>query len=206
LEATRATPLLKGPYVGLSPASREGPLPADLVAAGLLHPHLANIALFDGVLWAACNRIIRNRLIRFRPSSHSDRLPVGMDQEKLRMNFAEGSRPDEKVVVLEGVLKADTAFPFRDFVRAQEAASLVIDMTSVRSMDSSGLGVLIGLYVSFEQSSRHLLLAGLNDRIWDLFRVCKIEGVFTRYSTVAEAEHAVATEARAGRNIVAFME
>jgi anti-anti-sigma factor len=71
-----------------------------------------------------------------------------MDQEKLRMNFAEGSRPDEKVVVLEGVLKADTAFPFRDFVRGQDAASLVIDMTRVRSMDSSGLGVLIGLYVS----------------------------------------------------------
>jgi hypothetical protein len=40
-----------------------------------------------------------------------------------------------------------------------------------------------------------LLLAGLNDRIWDLFRVCKIEAVFTRYSTVAEAENAVETEA-----------
>jgi anti-sigma B factor antagonist len=118
-----------------------------------------------------------------------------MGQEKLWMNFAEGSRPDEKVVVLDGVLKADTAFPFRDFVREQEAATLVIDMTRVRSMDSSGLGVLIGLYVSFEQSSRRLLLAGLNDRIWDLFRVCKIEDVFTRYSTVAEAETAVAMAA-----------
>src|SRR5262249_52829245 len=80
---------------------------------------------------------------------------------------------------------------FRDFVRGQEPATMVIDMTKVRSVDSSGLGVLIGLYVSFEQSSRHLLLAGLNDRIWDLFRMCKIEDVFTRYSTVADAEKAV---------------
>jgi anti-sigma B factor antagonist len=115
-----------------------------------------------------------------------------MDQEKLRMNFVEGSRAGEKVVVLEGVLNSETAFQFRDFIREQGLEALIIDMTRVRSMDSSGLGVLIGLYVSFEQSSRHLLLAGLNDRIWDLFRMCKIEDVFTRYSTVADAERFVA--------------
>ena len=49
LEATRATPLLKGPYISLSPSFREGPSVADLVSSGLLHPHLANIALFDRV-------------------------------------------------------------------------------------------------------------------------------------------------------------
>ncbi len=49
LEATRATPLLKGPYVSLSPAFREGPSVFDLVAADVLHPHLPNIALFDRV-------------------------------------------------------------------------------------------------------------------------------------------------------------
>src|SRR5581483_458383 len=47
LEMTRATPLLKGPYISLSPAFREGPALADLVVAKLLHPHLSNIALFD---------------------------------------------------------------------------------------------------------------------------------------------------------------
>ncbi len=114
--------------------------------------------------------------------------PVAMGEDKLQINFFDGARPAEKVVVLEGVLNAETAFRFRDAVRELEPADLVLDMSRVRYVDSSGLGVLIGLYVSYERNARRLLLAGLNDRIWDLFRVCKIEDVFTRYPTVADAE------------------
>ena len=38
LEATRATPLLQGPYISLSPAFREGPKITGLVQEGVLHP------------------------------------------------------------------------------------------------------------------------------------------------------------------------
>jgi anti-sigma B factor antagonist len=95
------------------------------------------------------------------------------------------------VVALEGVLNAETAFRFRDTVRQLGPATVIVDMSRVRSVDSSGLGVLIGLYVSFERNYRRLLLAGLNDRIWDLFRICRIDDVFTRYPTVADAERTV---------------
>jgi anti-sigma B factor antagonist len=118
-----------------------------------------------------------------------------MEHNKLGMTACGGARPGETVVALEGLLNAETAFRFRDFVREQETAALIIDMTRVRSMDSSGLGVLIGLYVSCDRACRRLLLAGLNDRIWDLFRVCKIEDVFTRYRTVADAEEVLAVPA-----------
>lgn len=111
-----------------------------------------------------------------------------MEHAKLRINLLDGSRPAEKVLALEGVLNSDTAFQLNDFVREQRPQTLVVDMTRVRSLDSSGLGVLIGLYASFERANRYFLLAGLNDRIWDLFRMCKIADVFTRYPTVAEAE------------------
>ena len=96
-------------------------------------------------------------------------------------------------MVLEGFLNMETAFRFSEVARKQSAEVLVIDMSRVRSVDSSGLGVLIGLYVSFENSCRRLLLAGLNDRIWELFRICKIEDVFTRYPTVADAQHTLQT-------------
>ena len=114
-----------------------------------------------------------------------------MADNKLQLQVFDGACPGEKVMLLEGVLNAETAFQFRDSVREHEAATLVIDMSRVRYMDSSGLGVLIGLYVSFERNCRRLLLAGLNDRIWELFRICKIEDVFTRYRTVADAEQTV---------------
>jgi anti-sigma B factor antagonist len=116
-----------------------------------------------------------------------------MADDKLRLQILDGARPGEKVMVLQGVLNAETAFQFCDCVRANESATLVVDMSRVRYVDSSGLGVLIGAYVSFERNCRRLLLAGLNDRIWDLFRVCKIEDVFTRYPTVADAEQATVT-------------
>jgi hypothetical protein len=43
LEETRATPLLKGPYVSLSRSFRKGAKVADLVADGVLHPYLTNL-------------------------------------------------------------------------------------------------------------------------------------------------------------------
>ena len=103
----------------------------------------------------------------------------------------DGAHPGETVMVLDGVLNSETAFRFRDSVRGYKSPTLVVDMSRVRYVDSSGLGVLIGAYVSFERDCRRLLLAGLNDRIWDLFRVCKIADVFTRYPTVADAEQAL---------------
>jgi anti-sigma B factor antagonist len=117
-----------------------------------------------------------------------------MADDKLTLQILDGARPGEKVMVLEGVLNAETAFQFRDSVRNNESATLVVDMSSVRYVDSSGLGVLIGAYASFERNCRRLLLAGLNDRIWNLFRTCKIEDVFTRYPTVAAAEQTVPME------------
>ncbi len=43
LEATRDTPLLKGPYISLSRGFREGARVADLIKDGLLHPFLDNL-------------------------------------------------------------------------------------------------------------------------------------------------------------------
>ena len=93
-----------------------------------------------------------------------------MADDKLQISIFDGSHPGEKVMVLEGVLNSETAFRLRDSVREQALDALVIDMTRVRYLDSSGLGVLIGMYVTFERNCRRLLLAGLNDRIWDLFQ------------------------------------
>ncbi len=114
-----------------------------------------------------------------------------MADDKLTIEILDGARPGEKVVTLDGFLNAETAFRFRDAVRRQDSTTVVVDMSRVRYMDSSGIGVLIGTYVSFEQNCRRLLLAGVNDRIWNLFRTCHIEDVFTRYTSVAEAEQTV---------------
>jgi anti-sigma B factor antagonist len=114
-----------------------------------------------------------------------------MAESNLKLDIHDGTYPGEKVLVLEGVLNASTAFEFRDCARSGQPDTLVVDMTGVRHIDSSGLGVIIGTYVSFETKSKRLLLAGVSDRVWDIFRTCKVDDVFTRYATVADAEHTV---------------
>jgi anti-sigma B factor antagonist len=114
-----------------------------------------------------------------------------MAESNLKLDIHDGTYPGEKVLVLDGVLNAATAFEFRDCVRSGPPDTLVVDMTRLRHIDSSGLGVIIGTYVSFETKSKRLLLAGVSDRVWDIFRTCKVDDVFTRYATVADAEHTV---------------
>ncbi len=48
--------------------------------------------------------------------------------EKLRLQVRDGARPDEEVIVLQGVLNAETAFQLRDSVRENESGTLVVDM------------------------------------------------------------------------------
>jgi len=43
LDETRSSPLLKGPYVSLSRPFRQGGAVEDLVAEGLLHPHMRQL-------------------------------------------------------------------------------------------------------------------------------------------------------------------
>ena len=107
------------------------------------------------------------------------------------MDLHDGVHAGEKVLTLNGVLNSTTAFEFRDCVRNNAPDTLVLDMTGLRHIDSSGLGVIIGTYVSFETKSKRLLLAGVTDRVWDIFRTCKVDDVFTRYASVADAEHTV---------------
>lgn len=49
LDATRETPLLKGPYVSLSQAFQKGATIDDLVRNGLLHPHMKQLVDFPEV-------------------------------------------------------------------------------------------------------------------------------------------------------------
>jgi anti-sigma B factor antagonist len=118
-----------------------------------------------------------------------------MGDDRLSIRIVDGERPGEQIVVAEGVLNTETAFRLRDSVRNRRADNLVIDMTGVRSVDSTGLGVLIGIYASCERDCRRLLLAGVNERIWSVFRTCKVEALFTRYPSVADAERTIPTAA-----------
>lgn len=49
LEQTRATPLLKGPYISLSRTFRQGATLEQLIAEGVLHPHIRQLSPYPSV-------------------------------------------------------------------------------------------------------------------------------------------------------------
>ena len=69
---------------------------------------------------------------------------------------------------------------------------LVIDLSSVDLIDSTGLGVLVGALRRARQSGSRLVLSGLHGQVKDLFALTGLEANFDLAGTVADA---VAVEA-----------
>jgi anti-sigma B factor antagonist len=50
----------------------------------------------------------------------------------------------------------------------------VLDLTNVSFMDSSGLGTIVGLYISAKAAECQLRLVNLNHRVKELFRLTRL--------------------------------
>lgn len=61
----------------------------------------------------------------------------------------------------------ETAFPYTE----KDGASVVIDLSNVTYMDSTGLGVFVGLFKNLNAHNGSLKLTGLSDRLKRLFDI-----------------------------------
>ena len=64
---------------------------------------------------------------------------------------------------------------------------VVIDLSGVDWMNSSGLGILIGSLISLRNNGGDLRLACLNERIRNLLQVTKLDSIFDLHETVEGA-------------------
>lgn len=79
-------------------------------------------------------------------------------------------------------------FEFQATVRADQSQTLVIDFTNVPYIDSAGIGALVGAYVTRQNSSRRLALAGVTNRVRDALKVTRVEQFFEFFDSVSAAE------------------
>ncbi|WP_046175782.1 anti-sigma factor antagonist [Domibacillus indicus] len=61
----------------------------------------------------------------------------------------------------------ETAFPYTE----KKETNLVIDLSEVSYMDSTGLGVFVGLFKSLNANDGTMKLVGLSDRLKRLFDI-----------------------------------
>ena len=66
----------------------------------------------------------------------------------------------------------------------QESMKAVLDLSAVKRMNSSGLGILINANTTFRQNGGRLLLAGLTPLVQNLLTITRLNQVFESYETV----------------------
>jgi anti-sigma B factor antagonist len=88
--------------------------------------------------------------------------------------------PEEIFVRCIGRITSTTTRMLQTEVRncIPETNRVVLDLTDVSYMDSSGLGAIVGLYLSAKRQQRELKLINLNQRLKELFRITNLAKVF----------------------------
>jgi anti-sigma B factor antagonist len=89
-------------------------------------------------------------------------------------------KPEETVIHGTGKITSDTSASLQSTVRGliPETKRIVLDLTDVEYIDSSGLGALVTLYMAANRVQCNLELTNPKPRIRDLFKVSKLASVF----------------------------
>ncbi|NGP46245.1 STAS domain-containing protein [Bacillaceae bacterium SIJ1] len=90
-------------------------------------------------------------------------------------------------VCLSGEVDAYTAPNLREALlplTEQENNTIVVDLTDVSYMDSTGLGVFIGALKSAKKSNSHMKLVGMNQRVKRLFTITGLDEVLDIDNTI----------------------
>ena len=113
-----------------------------------------------------------------------------MPQEPLHVEDVSGTRAGERVLRLSGPILLSNFFEFQALVRGSTAPTLILDLTQVPYIDSAGIGVLVGAYVTHQKDGRRLALVGVTTRVRNTMQVTRVEQFFQFYDTVEAAQAA----------------
>jgi anti-sigma B factor antagonist len=111
-----------------------------------------------------------------------------MATEPVRLEALDGSRAGHRILRLTGPLTLHTLFPFQEAVRADKAATLILDLSGVPFVDSVGIGALVGAYVSRQRDGRKVALVGVGERVQAALSISQLTQLFPTFPSVEAAE------------------
>ncbi len=106
------------------------------------------------------------------------------------MNINERKSDDVTVLEIEGNLAREENSQFRTRVAAiinAGARKLVLDLTKVSHMDSTGLGELISCYASMQKVGGMIKLLNPNHRVENILVITKLITVFETFNSESSA-------------------
>lgn len=96
------------------------------------------------------------------------------------LKFETGKQGAETVVRATGRITVSTAAPLESAIRNLIAVGkcVVLDLTYVDYVDSTGLGALVGVYIHAKKEYCDLVIANPNPRVRELFNQSGLASVF----------------------------
>ena len=109
--------------------------------------------------------------------------------ESARLQLQQGKDNGNGTVAtrLDGKLGLETVNAFLQTMRQERAQYLVLDMSGVTFLDSSGVGALVSLFVSRQHAGKKLALASLTKQGLAVLQVSGLTKLIPAYATVEEA-------------------
>ncbi len=114
---------------------------------------------------------------------------LGGNGMNLDIQLQEG--PQRNVVLLSGEVDVYTASKLKETLNPlaeQENKELVVDLSGINYIDSTGLGIFIGALKATEKSNSTLKLIGLNERVKKLFEITGLNEVIDIQANDAREE------------------
>jgi len=94
-------------------------------------------------------------------------------------------------------LQPNNLSSFQNAIRRENTPTLILDLTEVPYIDSSGLGSLVGAYVSSHKAGQQMVLTGINDRVAKLFEITHVEPLFLTFRSLEDALEALSNSGQA---------
>jgi anti-anti-sigma factor len=107
----------------------------------------------------------------------------------LAFDRREGKHPATRITSLSGPLTLRNHFEIQASLRSEpEPRVAIFDLSQVPYMDSAGMGVLINHYVHCQKCGIKMIVAGVSNRVLELFKLTKVDTVIAIAATTDEAE------------------
>jgi anti-sigma B factor antagonist len=118
-------------------------------------------------------------------------LPRGQTCYRTPMEWREREERGLTIIHLRGEVDLQHSPQLREILQtkvARRIPTLVLELSEVRYIDSSGLATLVEYYQQSRSFSGRMVLAGATPRVKSVFDLVRLSEVFEFYPTIQEAE------------------
>lgn len=99
-----------------------------------------------------------------------------------------GAQAGRRVLKLTGKLGLDSVPVFLKALRAEADHTLILDLSEMSYVDSSGVGALVQQYSAMRKEGRQMFLVRPHERVVAVLQITKVLSLFQRFDSVEDAE------------------